>query len=593
MSDSGSKQIKPVRGISFSFLSILIGAVAGLGAVFFRALIALFHNLLFLGKLSLSYNATFHTPPSALGPLVILVPVVAGIVVAYLVKNYAPEAKGHGVPEVIDAIHYERGQMRPIVGVIKSLASALSIGSGGSVGREGPIVQIGSSFGATMGELLHLPTWQRITLIAGGAAGGIAATFNTPVGGVLFAVELMLNEVSARTLVPVMISTVTATYVGQMVFGPHPAFVIPAFAVPHFHVARPLVLLAYAGLGILTGLVSALFISTLYAFESVFERTIGGSYYRQHIIGMFLVGLMMYALMAGFGHYYIEGVGYATIQDILSGAPLSLALIALLPGLKLLSTSLTLGSGASGGVFSPCLFMGATIGGAYGMMLKLLLPGLTVSPAAFAVVGMAGVVGASTAAAITAIVMIFEMTLDYGVIVPMTLTVAVAYGIRKALVNESIYTRKLALRGHRTPEALQANIYFIRGAKFLMDARIGIVPASETVEKFMQRLSIDDRTKWFLVEKDNQIVGLVPRELCAEANSPPGTKIFELARRDFCTVPEEMALAKIYMTMLQKNSSFAVVRSSRRASTDQMKGVITKPRLADAVAEVIEAFAQE
>jgi CIC family chloride channel protein len=593
MSDASSKQIKPVPGITFSFLSVLIGAVAGLGAIFFRGLIALFHNLLFLGKLSVSYNASLHTLPSPLGPLVILVPVVAGIVVAYLVKNYAPEAKGHGVPEVIDAIHYQRGQMRPIVGVIKSLASALSIGSGGSVGREGPIVQIGSSFGATMGELLHMPTWQRITLIAGGAGGGIAATFNTPVGGVLFAVELMLHEVSARTLVPVMISTVTATYIGRIAFGPHPAFVIPAFALPDFHVTRPIVLLAYAGLGVLTGLVSALFISTLYAFESLFERTIGGSYYRQHVVGMFFVGLMMYALMAGFGHYYIEGVGYATVQDILSGTPMSLALITLLLGLKLLSTSLTLGSGASGGVFSPCLFMGATIGGAYGMTLKLLLPGVTISPAAFAVVGMAGMVGASTAAAITAIVMIFEMTLDYWVIVPMTLTVAVAYGIRRALIKDSIYTRKLVLRGHRTPEALQANIHFIRGAKFLMDTRIGTVPASETVEEFVERCSIDDRVKWFLVEEDHQIVGLVPRELCAEASAPRGTKVGELARRDFCTVPEEMALARIYMTMRQRNASFALVRSSRHASTEEMKGVITNPRIADAVAEGIEAFAEE
>ena len=133
--------------------------------------------------------------------------------VAYLVKNYAPEAKGHGVPEVMEAIHYHRGRMRPIVAVIKSFASALSIGSGGSVGREGPIVQIGSAFSATIGELLHLPTWQRITLIAAGAGGGIAATFNTPVGGVLFALELMLHEVSVRTLVPVTIATVAATYI--------------------------------------------------------------------------------------------------------------------------------------------------------------------------------------------------------------------------------------------------------------------------------------------------------------------------------------------------------------------------------------------
>jgi len=161
-------EVRPVRTTTFSLLAIAVGVVAGLGAVFFRGLIALFHNLFFLGKLSVFYDATRHTPESPLGPFVILVPVIGAIGVAFFVKNYAPEAKGHGVPEVMDAIHYQGGRMRPIVAVIKSLASALSIGTGGSVGREGPIVQIGASFSATLGEILRLPAWQRITLIAGG-----------------------------------------------------------------------------------------------------------------------------------------------------------------------------------------------------------------------------------------------------------------------------------------------------------------------------------------------------------------------------------------------------------------------------------------
>lgn len=158
---------------------------------------------------------------------------------AFLVKNFAPEAKGHGVPEVMDAIYYNKGIIRPIVALVKSLASAISIGSGGSIGREGPIIQIGAAFGSTLGQLLRLSLWQRITLIAAGTGGAIAATFNTPVGGVLFALEITMHEVSARTLVPVAISTATATYIGRLFFGPHPSFLIPAFETPYFHLAKP------------------------------------------------------------------------------------------------------------------------------------------------------------------------------------------------------------------------------------------------------------------------------------------------------------------------------------------------------------------
>ncbi len=205
--------------------------------------------------------------------------------------------------------------IRPIVAVVKSLASALSIGSGGSVGREGPIIQIGSSFGSTLGQLLRVPIWQRVTLIAGGAGAGIAATFNTPVGGVLFAVEIMLHEVSARTLVPVTIATVTASYIGRVLLGSHPSFVIPDFEQPYFHPTNPWVLVLYIGLGVLMGLVSVLYIRSIYAFEDFFEKRIRTSYYLRHMLGMLAVGIIMYVLLRTTGHYHIEGVGYATVQD--------------------------------------------------------------------------------------------------------------------------------------------------------------------------------------------------------------------------------------------------------------------------------------
>src|SRR5215475_8640006 len=185
---------EPIGGLRMAGLAVTVGLVAGLGAVVFRALISLFHNLLFLGKFSLVFNANEHTGPFWLGGyewLVIFVPVVGAVGVAWLVQNFAPEAKGHGVPEVMDAISFGGGIIRPVVAAVKSVASALSIGSGGSVGREGPIIQIGSAFGSTLGQIVSMPPRQRIVLVAAGAGAGIAATFDTPVGGVVFAIELM------------------------------------------------------------------------------------------------------------------------------------------------------------------------------------------------------------------------------------------------------------------------------------------------------------------------------------------------------------------------------------------------------------------
>jgi chloride channel protein, CIC family len=265
---------RPIGHPQLWLLAVLVGIVAGFGAVLFRRLIGLLHNLLFLGKLSFFYNANIHTPASPWGVGVILVPMLGAVGIAFLVKNFAMEAKGHGVPEVMEAIYYNKGVIRPIVALIKSLASALSIGSGGSVGREGPIVQIGSAFGSTLGQLLHMPAWQRITMIAAGAGGGIAATFNTPIGGVLFAAELLLHEISVWTSVPVVISTATATYIGRLFLGDNPSFVIPAFQIPYFHPTSPWVLLAYVGLGCLIGLVSVLFIKSVYAFEDFFDERV-------------------------------------------------------------------------------------------------------------------------------------------------------------------------------------------------------------------------------------------------------------------------------------------------------------------------------
>lgn len=577
-------------------LTVGVGVVAGFGAALFRWLIGLVHNLFFLGKLSVVYNANLHTAPSPWGPFIILAPVLGAGGVVYLVKRFAPEAKGHGVPEVMDAIYYNKGIIRPVVAVVKALASALCIGSGGSVGREGPIIQIGSAFGSSIGQLLRISAWQRVTLIAAGAGGGIAATFNTPIGGILFAAEIMLHEVSVRTLVPVAISTATATYIGRLCLGATPSFVIAGFDTTYFHITSPEVLFGYIGLGLLLGPAAALVIKSIYWAEDFFEQHIRANEYLRHGVGMLLVGMLFYGLMQTTGHYHIEGVGYATVQDILSGARYSIGLLMLLFVLKLVVTSFTLGSGGSGGIFSPTLFLGATLGGSYGLLLSHVFPGLHVSPPAFAVAGMAGMVGGATGAAIAAIVMIFEMTRDYNVIIPMTITVALSYGIRKLLVNESIYTLKLVRRGHYVPEALQTNLHYMKLARDLKDERVALVPASLPLAEFVNRLPArrEETPPCYLVQDDARVIGFARPETALRVAAQGGddAPVGTIANRAFSIIHQNTTLFELVARLrVERVEIFLVVPHPDQTSPADITGWISKEHIADSMGEAIGLFA--
>ena len=237
LASSAPKSIPPaleaesdVRGIGLLLLALLAlvtGTITGFGAVAFRDLIGFLHNALFLSQFSFRYDANLFTPISPWGVGVVLVPVVGSLIVTFLVTQFAPEARGHGVPEVMDAIYYNSGLIRPVVALVKSLASAVAIGSGAAVGREGPIIQIGAALGSTLGQIVRMSAGDRIVLVAAGAGAGIASTFNTPIGGVMFAIELMMPEVSVRTFLPVALATGTATFIGRFFSDPNPHFRFP------------------------------------------------------------------------------------------------------------------------------------------------------------------------------------------------------------------------------------------------------------------------------------------------------------------------------------------------------------------------------
>lgn len=574
----GHAEPKALGPVWMALLGIVVGLVAGLWAIVFRAMIGFFHNVFFLGKFSLEYNANQHTGPGPWGALIIFAPVCGALIVAFLVKTFAPEAKGHGVPEVMDAVYYQLGFIRPIVSAIKAMASGITIGSGGSVGREGPIIQIGSAFGSTLGQLVPMPTHQRVVLIAAGAGGGIAATFNTPLGGMAFAIELIMPAISASALLPVLLATMSATYVGRLIFGLGSAFNIPTLRLTAAHLSRLTIFPSAALLGLVLGLASTLFIRSIYWAEDRFDA-LPGNYYTRHMLGMLGVGLIIYWLKMRSGHYYVEGIGYAAIEEVLRDWMVGPGFLLLLALLKMLTTGLTLGSGGSGGIFSPCLFIGATLGGAFAGILNALDPQLNFDPASFAVVGMAGMVASATGAVLTAVTMLFEMTLDYNVILPMILTVGMAYAVRKRLCTANIYTLKLLRRGHVVPEGLRSSLVESHEARHFMTREFWVVQPADPETLANAAEQSRGRRGILVVAQDGQISGVASYWRPGQPIAPKDIEIGSLS--DFIVAPESAQLPELLRTMESAKVRYALIsRNDGSRRTEDLVGVVSDAQIA-------------
>ena len=473
-------------------IAIIIGILAGFGAIAIRALIKEISILSFPGGSSFLENV-MNVP----WYWKIMVPILGGLLVGPLIYFFAPEAKGHGVPEVMQAILLKGGMIRARVAIIKAIASAISIGTGGSVGREGPIVQIGSSLGSTVGQFFRISSKRLKTLVGCGAAAGIAAAFNAPIAGALFAVEIILMDFAVAQFSPIVISSVMATVISHTFEGD-----FAAFAVPKYTLTSPYEIVFYFALGAVSGVVSYLFIKLLYQFEDFFDNKFKFPEYLKPAIGG--VGIGIIALFFP----QVMGVGYDSINQALHGNMIWYVAFALI-FVKILATSITLGSGGSGGIFAPSLFMGAMLGYFFGEMVHFAFPAITSTPGAYALVAMGGLVAGTTRAPITAIIIVFELTNDYHIILPVMITCIISMILSSKLSRESIYTLKLLLRNINIKEGTELNVMESIFVKDIYNKDFDPINVTDNFNQVVNKVIRGKNPEFPVVTQDGMITGMI------------------------------------------------------------------------------------
>ena len=549
-------RIKSFNQLFILIIAVIIGVLTGYLAVGFRTLILFFQNTLW-GEGSL-IEAIKSVPIY----LKFGIPIIGAISVALFVNKFAKEAKGHGVPEVMNAVATKNGIMRIRVVIVKALASALSIGTGASVGREGPIVQIGSAFGSSLGQMFQVSAMRMKTLVACGAAAGIAATFNAPIAGALFASEVILGDFSVVAIGPIIISSVFATITSRHFYGDHPAFTPPAYALN-----SPVEIIFYILLGVAAGIVGWLFVKSLYYSEDIFDKSklpiavqalIGGS-----ILGIFAIFMPE-----------VLGVGYESMDRALAGSIPFYLVILILFG-KIFATSISLGSGSSGGIFAPSLFMGAMLGNALGTTFHNLFPNITASPGAYALVGMAALVAATTHAPITAILIIFEMTSEYHVILPLMVTSIIATVITTRMLDGSIYTIKLKRRGidvhGGTDMALMDQLQISR----LKQQFVEIVQEETLLSELLDKMSRGDQHNIYVCKGEDVLVGIVThgmvrRFLNRVEECHPQTQVKDICNYHFPIVNDNTPIHELMKIILEYDLRSIPVVDQNRILTGQV-----------------------
>lgn len=477
-------------------LSVFVGLATGFGALGFVKLISFFNRLFFGMTDQLLSTAVGFAATGGIRWWLPLIPALGGLLVGPIVYRFASEAKGHGVPEVMNAVARLGGIIRPRVAAAKTIASAICIGSGGSAGREGPIVQIGSALGSTIGQLFRM-SGSRVKILVGcGAAAGISAVFNAPIAGVIFSLEIILGDFAIKTFAPVILSSVVSSVVTRTFLGNHPAFDVPAHTlISAWEIPM------YILMGILLGALAVVFIKVLDIFEDFFEK-LKITPWTKPAVGGLLLGILAIFFPQ------VLADGYQTISLTLHGN-MAVGLLVVLIFAKLVATSLTLGSGNSGGIFAPSLFMGAVAGGSFGVLVHKIWPTVTSTPGAYALVGMAGMVAGATHAPITALLIIFEMTNDYRIILPLMVTVVFSALVAGRLFPHSIYTVKLFKRGIDLRGGKDINVLRSYTVADVMDESFQTIPAATTLLDIFHTFERSRESYFIVTDRKGEMKGVI------------------------------------------------------------------------------------
>lgn len=505
-------RMSPPEALLLLLLAVLIGAATGFAAVVFIWLIDFIQHS--------SYSTFFSFFPGMSILVFLVVPVAGALVAGPIISRFAAEAKGHGVPEVMQALVQKGGRIRPRVAIAKIVASALCIGTGGSAGREGPIVQVGSALGSSVGQVLRLSDERVKNLVSCGAAAGIAATFNAPIAGVAFAIEVLMSELQVRTFGNVVIAAVSASIISQMYLGDN-----PAFGVPSFTMQSPMAIFLYLLLGLTASLAGVMFIRMLGWSEERFDRWRCPELLKP-AVGALLLGLlgMGYVLLKGhaveqYGIAPVDpmqmtslpgfyGSGFGFIEDALN-CKITFLFLLLLIFIKPLATSFTLGSGNSGGVFAPSLFIGAMLGGSMGKLFAAWIPDIAGPPGAYALVGMAAVFAAAARAPFTAMLIVFEMSNDYSMILPLMVAAVTASHFAQWLYPDSIYTQKLTRRGIRFVQGRDMDVMQGVTVNEVMNHTPEIVHKSLPLPDLYRRFQETNFLGFPVLDENNKLWGIV------------------------------------------------------------------------------------
>jgi CIC family chloride channel protein len=547
-SPANSTPAEQSAGFRLGFISLLaagIGVLAGLVAYALYDLIALFTNLAYYHQWSFHFRSPEHTQ---IGLWIIIMPVVGGLIVGFMAKYGSSKIKGHGIPEAMEAVLMSRSRIEAKVAILKPLSAAIAIGTGGPFGAEGPIIQTGGALGSLMGQLISTTAVERKVLLACGAGAGMAATFNTPIAGVILAIELLLFEFRSRSFIPLVIASTLATSVRAILLGQRSMF---AMGNVNFDALRGLPF--YVLLGTICGVAAIGFTKFLYWVEDQFDRLPLDDLWHPAIgaLGLGIIGFFVPRVL---------GVGYDTISDILNNN-LALKLLIVIAVFKALALVISLGSGTSGGLLAPMFMSSAALGGVFAMVVNFIVPGAHLSQGAYALVAMAAVFGAASRATFTFIVFAFEITRDYNAILPLMLGCVIADMIAIRYLPSSIMTLKLTRRGLSVPDYYEAGVLNVVRVGEIMRKDVQTVPPEMTVSELAERTARRDGSYTLtdglsIVGGDGHIVGIVTESdlLRALEKDPKGNmSVLDAGTSKLIVAfPDELAFEAL-LRMLQNN----------------------------------------